>query len=79
MKEYHTTIFEDNNEQIILYDCDPILNMTCSKTNCKYLKRGECSQTSKKEFARDYTNFSLEKKVSFFQKLFKRKKSSKPL
>lgn len=73
MKEYHATIIEDNSGQEIFYACDPRLNTTCPKTNCKYLKRGGCQDTSNKEFARDYINFKPEKKVNFFQKLFKRK------
>lgn len=70
MTEYRATIYDD----IIVYDCDPNKNTTCLKTNCKYLKRGDCTGTRKKDYAMDYLQRKEPKKQDgFFQKLFKRK------
>ena len=37
----------------VLYECDPCKNTECKKTSCKLLLKGECSMTTKKEFAKD--------------------------
>ena len=40
------------NDDIKVYECDPDKNTECTKEAC-FINGGECSRTTKKEYARE--------------------------
>lgn len=59
-----TTAEQTTKKDFMLYDCDPIKNTECRKTNC-HINGGECYKTSKKEYEVQY---EMENEIRYYLK-----------
>ena len=59
MKEYNAKIIVDNDNFVILFDCDKEMNNMCNKKNCDY-----CTYTTDSRYAKGITNKEAEEKMA---------------